>query len=260
MTRTSGPPQQETQVNHGSGAAEPALRRVEDRRDASAGLSQLLASRREDAAARAAAGVAAAVNGEPAVLAIQDGHLIGVVAFAVRDGRAQHRFAVPGPGELTYASLALKPPAAVCGTIACPTRRTAPAQSPSSGHLVSSCPVMVATLTGAWLVMKSDTCGDLDDENREPVSEPVRVVVAENPGHAGDDRGDHDDAEVIFVWGGDGTVQRCIDAVAGTEAVLAILPAGTANLLATNLRIPAHLTEAMRTGLRGERRRRTPVR
>jgi diacylglycerol kinase family enzyme len=43
-------------------------------------------------------------------------------------------------------------------------------------------------------------------------------------------------AEVIFVWGGDGTVQRCIDAVAGTGAVLAILPAGTANLLAANLR------------------------
>ena len=34
-----------------------------------------------------------------------------------------------------------------------------------------------------------------------------------------------DGAEVIFVWGGDGMVQRCIDAVAGTEAVLAILPA-----------------------------------
>jgi hypothetical protein len=30
-------------------------------------------------------------------------------------------------------------------------------------------------------------------------------------------------AEVIFVWGGDGMVQRCVDAVAGTEAVLAIL-------------------------------------
>jgi len=24
-------------------------------------------------------------------------------------------------------------------------------------------------------------------------------------------------AEVVFVWGGDGTVQRCIDAVAGTD-------------------------------------------
>jgi YegS/Rv2252/BmrU family lipid kinase len=62
-------------------------------------------------------------------------------------------------------------------------------------------------------------------------------------------------AEVTFVWGGDGTIQRCIDAVAGTEAVLAILPAGTANLLATNLQIPADLTEAVRVGLKGERRR-----
>jgi YegS/Rv2252/BmrU family lipid kinase len=62
-------------------------------------------------------------------------------------------------------------------------------------------------------------------------------------------------ADVIFVWGGDGTVQRCIDAVAGTEAVLAILPAGTANLLATNLQVPADLTEAVQVGLHGERRR-----
>jgi len=62
-------------------------------------------------------------------------------------------------------------------------------------------------------------------------------------------------AEVIFVWGGDGTVQRCIDAVADTGAVLAILPAGTANLLATNLEIPADLTEAVLVGLHGERRR-----
>jgi diacylglycerol kinase (ATP) len=62
-------------------------------------------------------------------------------------------------------------------------------------------------------------------------------------------------AEMIFVWGGDGTVQRCIDAVAGTDAVLAILPAGTANLLASNLQIPAGLTEAVRAGLNGERRR-----
>jgi diacylglycerol kinase (ATP) len=61
-------------------------------------------------------------------------------------------------------------------------------------------------------------------------------------------------AEVIFVWGGDGTVQRCIDALAGTDAVLAILPAGTANLLATNLRVPGDLIEAVRAGLYGERR------
>jgi diacylglycerol kinase (ATP) len=61
-------------------------------------------------------------------------------------------------------------------------------------------------------------------------------------------------ADLIFVWGGDGTVQRCIDAVAGTGTVLAILPAGTANLLATNLRVPDDLTRAVQIGLHGNRR------
>jgi diacylglycerol kinase (ATP) len=61
-------------------------------------------------------------------------------------------------------------------------------------------------------------------------------------------------ADLLFVWGGDGTVQRCIDAVAGSGTALAILPAGTANLLAANLQIPADLTGAVRVGLHGERR------
>jgi YegS/Rv2252/BmrU family lipid kinase len=62
-------------------------------------------------------------------------------------------------------------------------------------------------------------------------------------------------ADVIFVWGGDGTVQRCIDAVAGTDTAVAILPAGTANLLAANLRVPHDLAEAVQVGLHGDRRR-----
>jgi YegS/Rv2252/BmrU family lipid kinase len=61
-------------------------------------------------------------------------------------------------------------------------------------------------------------------------------------------------ADLLFVWGGDGTVQRCIDAVAGSGTALAILPAGTANLLAANLQIPADLAGAVRVGLHGERR------
>ena len=63
-----------------------------------------------------------------------------------------------------------------------------------------------------------------------------------------------DGADLIFVWGGDGTVQRCLDAVAGTGAAVAILPAGTANLLATNLRVPHEIAGAVRVGLHGIRR------
>jgi YegS/Rv2252/BmrU family lipid kinase len=62
-------------------------------------------------------------------------------------------------------------------------------------------------------------------------------------------------ADVMFVWGGDGTVQRCVDAVAETDTAVAILPAGTANLLAANLNVPPDLTEAVRVGLHGDRRR-----
>jgi YegS/Rv2252/BmrU family lipid kinase len=64
-----------------------------------------------------------------------------------------------------------------------------------------------------------------------------------------------DGVELIFVWGGDGMVQRCIDVVAGTDAALAIVPAGTANLLATNLEIPQDIGRAVAIGLRGNRRK-----
>lgn len=62
-------------------------------------------------------------------------------------------------------------------------------------------------------------------------------------------------AELIFIWGGDGSVQRCVDAVVGTSATIAILPAGTANLLANNLGIPIDLEQATLVGLCGRDRR-----
>jgi diacylglycerol kinase (ATP) len=64
-----------------------------------------------------------------------------------------------------------------------------------------------------------------------------------------------DGAETIFVWGGDGMVQRAADAMAGTEARLAILPAGTANLFASNLGIPDDIGEAVHVGLSGRERK-----
>jgi diacylglycerol kinase (ATP) len=61
-------------------------------------------------------------------------------------------------------------------------------------------------------------------------------------------------ADLVFVWGGDGMVQRCIDALAGSDAAMAVLPAGTANLFASNLGIPKDLEAAVGIGLHGSRR------
>ena len=62
-------------------------------------------------------------------------------------------------------------------------------------------------------------------------------------------------AELVLIWGGDGMVQHCVDALAGWDGVAAIIPAGTANLLATNLDIPQDLEQAVRIALHGQHRR-----
>ena len=49
------------------------------------------------------------------------------------------------------------------------------------------------------------------------------------------------DVDRLIIWGGDGTVRACIDAVGSAPVTLAIMPAGTANLLAANLGIPTDL-------------------
>lgn len=51
--------------------------------------------------------------------------------------------------------------------------------------------------------------------------------------------------DVLLVWGGDGTVRRCLDAAAGSRVPIGILPAGSANLLAGNLGIPEDLEAAL---------------
>jgi len=62
-------------------------------------------------------------------------------------------------------------------------------------------------------------------------------------------------ADLLLVWGGDGMVQRCADAAAGSGAAIAVIPAGTANLFASNLGIPKDLRGAVEIALHGRRRR-----
>lgn len=62
-------------------------------------------------------------------------------------------------------------------------------------------------------------------------------------------------AAVILASGGDGTVTACASELVGTETALAVVPAGTGNLLAANLKLPARPADAVTAALSGIRRR-----
>ena len=65
------------------------------------------------------------------------------------------------------------------------------------------------------------------------------------------------DPDLFLVWGGDGTVQRTLDVLArkrASSAPVAVIPAGTSNLFATNLAIPHDLVAALDIAFSGRRK------
>jgi diacylglycerol kinase family enzyme len=66
-------------------------------------------------------------------------------------------------------------------------------------------------------------------------------------------------AEVLFAYGGDGTVRAAAGALAGTDVALAVLPSGTGNVLALNLGLPSDVRSGVRLVTRGRCRRRIDV-
>lgn len=61
--------------------------------------------------------------------------------------------------------------------------------------------------------------------------------------------------DVVFACGGDGTISSVLSGLAGTGVPLAILPAGTGNLLARNLALPPDRDACLRIGLAGSDRK-----
>jgi YegS/Rv2252/BmrU family lipid kinase len=92
----------------------------------------------------------------------------------------------------------------------------------------------------------------LDAHGCEP-----RVFVTERSGHARDlarlllSQG----IETVVAWGGDGTVNEVASALAFGPAALAIVPSGSGNGLARELRIPFDPPKALRVAMTGRRRR-----
>jgi diacylglycerol kinase family enzyme len=60
--------------------------------------------------------------------------------------------------------------------------------------------------------------------------------------------------EVVLVYGGDGTVRACASELADTPVALAILPAGTGNLVAANLGLPTDVEGCIAAVIAGRRR------
>lgn len=76
----------------------------------------------------------------------------------------------------------------------------------------------------------------------------VEVLATGGPGHARElaEYGVAQKVDIVAVFGGDGTTMQAAAALVGTEIPLGVIPGGTGNLLAGNLRIPASPARAAR--------------
>lgn len=79
-------------------------------------------------------------------------------------------------------------------------------------------------------------------------------TTVDDPGHEPARRALQAGVDLVLVAGGDGTVRAVSSELAGTGTPMALLPAGTGNLLARNLGVPLDTDAALRLALHGHAR------
>jgi len=84
----------------------------------------------------------------------------------------------------------------------------------------------------------------------------VDVLGTTRPGHAADlaRQGVEEGVDAIAVYGGDGTTMQAVSGMIGGSVPLGLIPGGTGNLLAGNLRLPRNPTKAARLIAQGKTR------
>lgn len=85
----------------------------------------------------------------------------------------------------------------------------------------------------------------------------VDVAGTTQAGHAAElaRRGVDDGMDLIAVYGGDGTTMQAVGGIVGSGVPVALIPGGTGNLLAGNLRLPRKPADAARVAVCGVTRR-----
>lgn len=120
------------------------------------------------------------------------------------------------------------------------------------------------SMTRSAVVVNPSKLDDIDGYRRQVCAaltaagwaEPVWLTTTvDDPGCGMTRQAVDSGARVVFACGGDGTVMACAAVLAGTDVALAVLPAGTGNLLAGNLDLPGDVAAGVALATGGHRRR-----
>ncbi|MDN3310166.1 diacylglycerol kinase family protein [Microbacterium oryzae] len=121
----------------------------------------------------------------------------------------------------------------------------APAAAPRAALVYNPVKVASADALRSAVTLISDECGWLP-----PL---VFETTIEDPGQHAAKRALAEGVSAVLVAGGDGTVRAVAEVMRGTGVRLAVVPSGTGNLLARNLRLPlADPEEMVRAAIDGD--------